>query len=162
MHLKYLSYVLRHKWYVFLECLKYKLIWQGIVHDLSKFSRSEWSAYVLSFYGPWKYDERPDWLVTDFDLAWLHHQHNNAHHWQHYLLMEDSGDLKIMEIPWNYRAEMVCDWKGAGKALGKPDTKAWYLANRDKIILAEHTRAWVEDELGVKHADKEKALIQAG
>ena len=50
-HWIYLQYVLRHKWYVFQECLKYGLIWEGIVHDLSKFRPSEWFPYVEFLYG---------------------------------------------------------------------------------------------------------------
>ena len=40
-YLKYLSYVLRHKWFVMLACFKVKLFWQGITHDLSKFLPDE-------------------------------------------------------------------------------------------------------------------------
>jgi hypothetical protein len=40
--------------------------------------------------------------------------------------------------------EMVADWMGAGRALGKPDTRAWYEANKDKMILHPATRRRVE------------------
>lgn len=50
-HLQYLRYVLVHKWYTLIECYKLGILWQGIVHDLSKFSPREWSPYVKWFYG---------------------------------------------------------------------------------------------------------------
>jgi len=37
-YLKYLKYLLRHKWFVMLECFKEGLFWLGLTHDLSKFS----------------------------------------------------------------------------------------------------------------------------
>lgn len=54
---KYFKYVLRHKWYVFLACLKYGLIWRGIVHDLSKFKPDEFIAYARFFYGDYPWDD---------------------------------------------------------------------------------------------------------
>ena len=50
-HLKYLRYVLVHKWHVLQECWRLNIKWRGIVHDLSKFSPAEWGPYVDRFYG---------------------------------------------------------------------------------------------------------------
>ncbi|MEW6726891.1 MAG: DUF5662 family protein [Bacillota bacterium] len=55
----------------------------------------------------------------------------------------------MLPMPDRYRKEMLADWHGAGKAQGKPDTKAWYLANKDKMLLHPETRDWVEAQLGV-------------
>lgn len=37
-HLAYLWYVLRHKYFVFVECCRLGVPWRGLVHDLSKLS----------------------------------------------------------------------------------------------------------------------------
>jgi hypothetical protein len=50
-----LNYVIRHKWYVFLECRKLGIGWLGLVHDWSKFRPSEFIPYARHFYG-----KRPD------------------------------------------------------------------------------------------------------
>lgn len=156
-HLKYLKGLLRHKWFVFLECSKRGIIWRGLVHDASKFLPSEWFAYANFFYGP-KAVQRRDktgyYKPTDtgdlaFDFAWLLHQKRNKHHWQWWVLPEDEGGLKILEMSPTYRLEMVCDWRGAGKAYGTPDTKAWYVKNQGKMKLGPETRKWVEAELGI-------------
>lgn len=158
---KYLKYVLRHKWFVFLYCLKYGLIWRGIVHDLSKFRPSEFIPYARNFYGsypdelsvpmldvgysgPFKSD-----IVAAFMVAWNHHQKRNDHHWQYWMLTWDRGNTELLPMPDKCRKEMIADWKGAGRALGKPDTMEWYLKNRLNIQLHPETRAWVELELGV-------------
>lgn len=46
-----------------------------------------------------------------------------------------------------YRREMLADWIGAGKALGKPNTWEWYAANKDKMQLHPDTREWVEGQM---------------
>ena len=122
-HLKYLRYIILHKWYVAMECFKFGLYWRGIKHDWSKFLPSEWFPYVESFYG-----NRSGFGVKEkFDKAWLLHQHRNSHHWQHHILREDSGATKILQMPYEDALEMYCDWVGAGRAItGKKDVREWY------------------------------------
>jgi hypothetical protein len=162
-HLRYLSYVLRHKWYVFVECIRVGLWWRGLVHDMSKFLPSEWTPYVMSFYGPWSYKERPQWVIDGFNEAWLKHQHRNDHHWQYWVLIGDvlsplegydpkdnSQCLPMSEACWK---EMVADWRGAGRAQGHGnDALPWYTKNKDNMRLHPDTRALVELELGYKES----------
>ena len=143
-HLRYLWYVLRHKFFVLLECLHYRIPFAGVIHDWQKFTPTEWGPYVRTFYGPYKYDQRPRDLVDAFDRAWLHHQHLGPHHWQHYILREDDGATKVLEMPHRYRKEMLADWIGAGRAYGNPDTAGWYAKNREKIRLDSDTRVALE------------------
>ena len=165
-HLRYLKSQLRHKWFVFAECCKLGIPLAGITHDLSKFLPSEWIPYARYFYGEYPEGAKIDaWgrshysgptkesVARDFDVAWLHHQHRNKHHWQRWLLTLDSarsnGKLFPMQMPDKYRKEMLADWRGAGRAYGDPDTAGWYMKNKDQIQLHPKTRRWIEDELGV-------------
>jgi hypothetical protein len=134
---------------------------QGLIHDLSKLLPDEWFPYANHFYGP-----KPPKGMGDhgyckpaqtgddwFDLAWLKHQHRNPHHWQYWLLRKDNGSLLPLEMPTNIVWEMVCDWRGAGKAQGKTgpnECRDWYLANRHKMQLHESTRSLVERILEVR------------
>lgn len=161
--LKYLRYVLIHKWHVFLWCCHYGMPLAGIAHDLSKFLPVEWSPYVDKFYGgPWPlawYGEARNvfgdmhtqpWVDRRFDEAWNHHQKANPHHWQYWVLLKDDGDTKILDMPLRYRKEMLSDWRGASMAItGKDNTLSWYAKNTDKMLLHPRTRAWVEEELGL-------------
>ncbi len=156
-HLRYLWYVLRHKWYVFQECARLGIPWAGIVHDWQKFTPAEWSPYATSFYGPWPYNDRPRWLVVAFDRAWLHHQHHGPHHHQYWVLREDDGPEHCLEMPERYVKEMVADWYGAGRALGNrpaphdrySEVRKWYRANFDKMLLNQKTRRRVEEMIGI-------------
>ena len=156
-YLRYLSYVLRHKWYVMIECMKYGLILEAIVHDISKFYPSEFLPYANHFYGSASNiskgrDETGYYKPTDtgdaeFDFAWLLHQKRNKHHWQWWCVPEEYGGLKAYDMPLKYLKEMVADWRGAGKAQNKPDTLKWYLSNKEKMTLSPDSRLWIEDEL---------------
>lgn len=141
-HLKYASYIVRHKWFVFLAGRRVGRIplWRLIIHDWSKMSPAEWGPYVQSFYGP----ERTPAVRKAFDVAWLHHLHMNPHHWQHWLLQEDDGGLKTLEMPKHFAREMVADWMGAGRAItGKWEVQEWYAKNHAKIQLHPDTRRLV-------------------
>ena len=163
MFIKYLKYLIRHKYYVTVECFKRGLYWRGLTHDLSKFLPDEFIPYMNFFYGKFpsikelsgdmknieKYKEE---VKEEFDFAWLKHQKRNPHHWQWWILKNDCGDLKVFEMSREYREEMLCDWHGAGKAImGKnSNTKEWYIKNKDKMILGDATRCWIESELGIE------------
>lgn len=142
-HLQYGRYVVRHKWFVFIAGRRTRApLWRLVIHDWSKMTRAEWSPYVRSFYGPLP---RTDAVKAAFARAWLHHIHVNKHHWQHWVLHEDSGATKVIEMPDRFVREMVADWMGAGRAItGKWDVGSWYAKNRDVIVLHETTRARVD------------------
>lgn len=153
-YLKYLNYVIRHKWFVLLACFRRGLYWQGIIHDWSKFLPDEFFPYAEYFYGFKPSPELAEYarreglplpdreqVRMDFDHAWLRHIHRNPHHWQHWILREDGGSIKILKMPRRYRIEMECDWEGAGRAItGKTEFIQWYLNNFEKMQLHPCTR----------------------
>lgn len=168
-HIAYGRYLARHKYFVLLSGIRlgyWSLLWRLIIHDWSKFLPCEWLPYAEYFYGTkrsteWfdlqeKYGcaELAPWgeCVEDhFNEAWLHHQHWNKHHWQYWVLREDSGGTKIIPMQKKYIKEMVCDWMGAGRAItGKWEAKEWYLKNESKIVLHPETRKEVERLLEVR------------
>jgi hypothetical protein len=163
-HFRYLKYLIRHKWFVFTAGLKTKApLWRLVIHDWSKFLPVEWFPYVESFYGDGtrlrQKQKTPVGLMpseaitlkqikSNFDRAWLHHQHWNKHHWQHWVLREDSGDTKILEMPVRFIREMVADWAGAGRGItGKWEVAQWYDKNKLRMGLHPATRLLVEQFL---------------
>ena len=160
-YIQYMKYLLKHKWYVTIECFREGLYWRGLVHDMSKFLPSEFIPYANFFYTKRRessgYYKPTDTGDKKFDFAWLLHQKRNKHHWQWWVLPEDDGGLKVLCMESTYITEMICDWIGAGKAQGffspKNDryyeTRIWYKQNKDKMNLHYATRAQIERELEV-------------
>lgn len=160
---KYLKYILRHKYYVFIECCKLGIPLRGLMHDISKLAPSEWFPYANYFYGSYPslknfhgsevecgapFPTFQEDIDEEFDIAWLKHQHRNKHHWQYWLLHNEDGSAVALKMPLKYTKEMLADWRGAGMAInGCDDTVDWYLANRKKMTLHINTRNWIENEL---------------
>ena len=163
-YFKYLKYVLRHKYFVMVECFKVGLYWRGIMHDISKFYPSEFIPYARYFYGEYQTSEEifnnlPDGgfplskevVKRQFDFAWLKHQKRNPHHWQWWLLQNDTDGFVALDMSDVYIKEMICDWIGAGKAItGKREYKEWYEKNKDKMIFSAGTKAKVEFFVSVR------------
>lgn len=146
-HWAYLIYVLRHKWFVLLAAIELGVpIWGALIHDWDKFLPASWIAYAETFYAPNGGSQYAP--TTSFDRYWLRHQNIQPHHWQYWLIAYDNGNTKVLPMPDRYRREMLADWIGAGRALGKPDTLAWYTSQRDNIKVHPQTRVWLDEQLG--------------
>lgn len=115
-------------------------------HDSSKYGQEEYKAYDDYFYG----GNRSYEVVENFNNAWLHHIHNNPHHWQHWVLINDNpneGEI-ILDMPNEYIIEMICDWMSFG--IGKDhieETFDWYHEHGPYMKLSERTRIVVENIL---------------
>lgn len=122
------------------------LIEHGIVdaielkdHDKSKYSAEEYKAYDDYFYGNKSYK-----VVRDFNYAWLHHIHNNPHHWQYWVLQHDDEPEETLEMPYDYVVEMICDWWSfSWKSKNLYEIFDWYEKHKD-MKLHEKTRKLVE------------------
>jgi len=139
-----------------------KIMKNVLAHDKSKYSPEEYYAYDGYFYS----EEKTKGIEKAFDYAWLHHIHNNPHHWQYWLLKEDdsvvSGNdmtVKCLDIPDNYIIEMVADWwsfswKNYFASSNKDNLYsifAWYEGHTDCILMHENAKQKVEDLLDVIH-----------
>lgn len=117
MYTKHLKTILTHKYYVLIECWKRGLYWQGLVHDLSKLSPTEFFTSARYFQG----DSSPinkEKQEKGYSIAWLNHKAKNKHHWIYWTDMSN-GEWIAAQMPEKYIQEMLCDFIGAGKAYGK-------------------------------------------
>ena len=88
-------------------CFKIGLYKQGLTHDLSKYSPTEFWPGVKYFQG----DKSP--IVAEikekgYSEAWLHHKGRNKHHWQYWVGVK-KGVITPYEMPVRYVKEMACD-----------------------------------------------------
>ena len=106
-YLKYFWMICKHKWYVGQECFKHGLYYQGIVHDLSKFSPTEFltSAKFYQGYRSPIFAEREKY---GYSYVWIHHTTKNKHHWDHWVELY-GGVPHPAPMPDKYIKEIVCD-----------------------------------------------------
>jgi hypothetical protein len=147
-YLRNLWYIIQHKWFVLLVCWRNGLYWQGIVHDLSKFSPIEFYAYSWNFFAiPLEVAGSGDKYKNLFQYAWLHHQHHNKHHWNYWVVDQDKKEA--LPIPDKYLREMLCDWAAMSRKFG--DTpQEFFNKNRYKMVLHPETVAIIERKLSVQ------------
>ena len=115
-------------------------------HDQSKWEKEEYDAYDAYFYGGRKTKE----VKKTFNYAWLHHIHNNPHHWQYWVLINDDPEdgTVALDIPYRYAIEMICDWWSFSWSDGNLyEIFDWYNKHKDRMILSKNTRELVEDIL---------------
>ena len=106
--------VTKHRHHVFLNCVRCGIPFRGLVHDLSKFSFTEFinsSKYYVGVSSP-VYEQRKDNdLVSTIAL---HHTGRNKHHWEYWVDFH-RGNLIISMFPYKYAVEYFCDMIAASK-----------------------------------------------
>ena len=139
--------ITKHRWVVFKLCCKVGQPWRGLVHDLSKYSPTEFWEGVKYFNG--KHSPITDCKKTEgYSKAWLHHKGRNKHHTDYWVDL--SAPDKTPIIPYPYVAEMLCDKLAAGIIYkGKDWTKEYeleyWLNERDKTLVNDQMEALITD-----------------
>ena len=106
---KHFITITRHRHLVLKFCFKCGLYKQGLLHDLSKYSRVEFKNGVKYFAGDHSpiTNERKDKGYSD---ALMHHKGRNKHHSEYWIdLNKETGLYESIEMPDKYIGEMFCD-----------------------------------------------------
>ncbi|MBQ8982607.1 MAG: catalase [Lachnospiraceae bacterium] len=149
-HLKTINH---HKWLVMKHCFRCGLYMQGLLHDMSKYSWTEFSVGVKYYQG----DRSPNNAEREdkgYTSAWLHHKGRNKHHLEYWIDygLEDGQTMVGMEMPVKYVVEMFCDRVAASKTY-HPETYTdqaaliYYEKGKDKYIMHPNTRKLLEELL---------------
>lgn len=120
LHFKLIT---KHKWIVFKLCARVGLIWRGLVHDLSKYSPTEFiesAKYYVGYKSPIQVARKE----RQYSLAWLHHKGRNKHHEEYWY--DFNAPVKAPVIPYKYTVEMLCDNLAAGMVYKGKDFKQEY------------------------------------
>ena len=107
--------ITKHRHAVIRNCRRAGILWQGLRHDLSKYSPTEFIPGVKYYVGTRSPNEL-ERMDKGYSAAWLHHKGRNRHHfeyWSDYNPVERRvGPVKM---PLRYVIEMVCDRMAASK-----------------------------------------------
>lgn len=154
--------VCKHKHNVRYACFKMGLYRQGIMHDLSKFSPTEFIPSVKYYSGTFS-PNATDRVLTGASTSWLHHKGRNKHHFEYWTDYTPAAEPYIVgcRMPMKYVAEMVADRYAAcvaynGKYYSQGDAWAYYSRGAKGIVIHDDTRAVLEAAL-IKMRDEGEA-----
>ena len=148
--LGHLRTVNRHRRLVRRACFQAGLYWQGLTHDLSKYSPVEFLVGVRYFQGDHSPNEA-ERLEKGYSTAWLHHKGRNKHHLEYWIDYSPTGDHALCgcRMPERFVVESFCDRVAASKVyLGDryTDASAWeyYRRSQDHYLLHPESRRLLE------------------
>lgn len=161
-HLKTVNH---HRRLVRKHCFRVGLYWQGLTHDLSKYSPTEFlpgAKYYQGYRSPIN-QEREELGVSK---AWLHHKGRNKHHleyWIDYSTKPGEGMIG-MEMPARYVAEMVCDRMAASKTYLKENYHngapyEYFMSSKEHYMVHPKTKALLEKILLMLRDEGEEATF---
>lgn len=142
--------VSEHRKLVRQGCFRIGLFGQGLLHDLSKYSPTEFMIGVKYFQG-FRSPNNAEREKKGYSSAWLHHKGRNKHHFEYWVDYSSRSGVGIIPVkmPDRYLAEMYCDRVAATKIYNKEkynDTfPLEYLKNgTEYTILHEDTKKELE------------------
>lgn len=101
--------ITRHRWLVRKNCFRVGLIWQGLTHDLSKYTPTEFKVGAKYFQG----NKSPNGAEREekgYSEAWIHHKGRNRHHFEYWNdFNRESKRYESVPMPRRYVAESIMD-----------------------------------------------------
>ena len=169
MHaLAHFKTITKHRNLVCKYCFKIGLYKQGLLHDLSKYSPTEfWRG--AKYYQGTRSPNDAERMETGVSLSWLHHKGRNRHHleyWIDYNLDAEKKDRMVgYKMPVRYVAEMFCDRIAACKVYMKDAyTDAapynYYIRSKSHLLIHPETSDEIEKMLEVLKDQGEEAAVR--
>lgn len=162
----HLMTVMKHRRLVRKHCFKLGLYWQGLTHDLSKFSPTEFLVGVKYFQGDMSPNSAERAANGGYSYSWLHHKGRNKHHLEYWMDYDtsgkDGGMYVPLEMPAKYLAEMFCDRLAAsktyrGKAYKDSDPYDYYMRMKNHYLIHKKTADSLETMLRIVKEEGEEA-----
>ena len=142
---KHFCTITRHRWLVRQGCFRVGLYWQGLVHDLSKYSPTEFWVVARLYHG----NRSPNAAEREekgYSEAWMHHKGRNRHHYEYWTDMSmATRQYEPLPMPRKYLVEMVMDRQAAcmvyqGKNYTPGSAYTYFDKSRERLLMHEKTR----------------------
>ena len=91
------STITRHRNLVRKHCFQIGLYWQGLTHDLSKYSPEEFWTGVRYYQGN-RSPNAAERETVGYSRAWLHHKGRNKHHYEYWIDISNHKEEAWWEI----------------------------------------------------------------
>lgn len=130
-----------HRRWVRHYCFALRLYKQGLLHDLSKYSPTEFFESVKYYQGNSSPIDAAK-KINGYSLAWFHHRGRNPHHYVYWCDNFDEG-MTTNLMPYNYFCEMLCDFLAAcraymGDKFSFSAEHKWWLKKRQACAMPEN------------------------
>ena len=167
MHfIKHFMTITRHRHKVMYHCLRCGILWQGMRHDLSKYSPTEFlpgARFYLGDRSPTEGERRE----YGYSKAWMHHKGRNKHHFEYWVDYGIGAEhvLAGMPMPRKYIAEMIMDRISASQTY-HPETYTdaspleYFMKGKDRLwFIHPDTSAQIEYLLRMLAVKGEKKTL---
>ena len=167
MHIwRHFCTITRHRHKTMAYCFRAGIPWRGLMHDLSKYSLTEFLQGARHWQGIRSPNAR-EREVKGFSEAWMHHKGRNRHHfeyWTDFSTVENR--YRPVAMPPVYFAEMLCDRVSASKvykgtAYTDRSALEYWLHEKDHVDAHPDTAANIESYLTLLAEQGEKAFFRA-
>ena len=141
--------ITRHRHQVIKHCRKAGILWQGLFHDLSKYSPSEFIVGARYYQGTRSPNDM-ERKVLGYSAAWLHHKGRNKHHFEYWTdYNPETRTYGPVKMPLRHVKEMFCDRVAASKIYqGKNYTDShpyeYFDGGRTKRLIHNETSDLIE------------------
>ncbi len=157
--------ITKHKLLVMEYCFRVGLYKQGLLHDLSKYSFTEFMVGAKYYVGT-ESPNNAERKAKGYSLAWLHHKGKNKHHYEYWIdySMKKDKILEGMKMPLCYVVEMFLDRLAASKVYYGEDFHIripweYYEHSRSHMIIHPETQALLEKLLKMLYKEGEEATF---
>lgn len=107
--------ITKHRHKVIAHCARAGILWQGLRHDLSKYSPTEFLPGARYYQGTRSPNEG-EREAYGYSLAWMHHKGRNRHHFEYWTDYDPkTRQVEPVKMPLRYVVEMFCDRVAASK-----------------------------------------------
>ena len=145
--------ITHHRHLVMGMCFKLGLYRQGLLHDLSKYSPTEFFVGCRYYQGN-RSPNNAEREATGLSTAWLHHKGRNKHHLEYWIdyNMGEGSPIAGMKMPTRYVVEMFVDRIAASKNYAKDSyvdsyPLQYYYKGKGHLVIHKESDALLEQML---------------
>ncbi len=118
----HLKTIMEHRRRVIAHSLRCGILWQGLRHDLSKYSPTEFLQGIKYYQGGTRSPNEAERADKGYSEAWVHHKGRNRHHFEHWTdYNPKTKEVTPIKMPLRFVKEMFCDRVAATKVYLKKD-----------------------------------------
>ena len=146
---KHFKTITKHRLIVMAGCFRVGLVWQGLTHDLSKYSPTEFLMGAKYYQGT-RSPNTAEREEKGYSQAWMHHKGRNRHHYEYWTDMNRvTRNYEPVPMPRKYLVEMVMDRRAAcityqGDAYTDASALNYFMGSRERELLHPQTRQELE------------------